>query len=99
MTYYGGTDGLGTVYSLSAGLGAFVETLPSSGKVGAKVIILGTSLTGATSVTFDGTAATFKVVSSSEITTTVPAGAKTGIVQVTTSAGTLSSNVVFVVTD
>ena len=27
----------------------------------------------------------------------VPAGAKTGIVQVTTSAGTLSSNVVFVV--
>jgi uncharacterized repeat protein (TIGR03803 family) len=98
-TYYGGTDGLGTVYSLSAGLGAFVETLPTAGKVGAKVTILGTSLTGATSVSFDGTAATFKVVSSSEITTTVPTGAKTGIVQVTTSGGTLSSNVVFVVTD
>ena len=98
-TYYGGTDGLGTVYSLSAGLGAFVETLPTGGKVGAKVTILGTSLTGATSVSFDGTAATFKVVSSTEITTTVPPGAKTGVVQVTTSAGTLSSNVVFVVTN
>ena len=98
-TYYGGTDGLGTVYSLSAGLGAFVETLPTAGKVGAKVTILGTSLTGATSVSFDGTAATFKVVSSTEITTTVPPGAKTGVVQVTTSAGTLSSNVVFVVTN
>jgi uncharacterized protein (TIGR03437 family) len=58
---------------------------------------LGTSLKGATSVTFDGTAATFKVVSNTEISTTVPAGAKTGTVQVTTSGGTLSSNVVFVV--
>lgn len=99
MTYYGGTDGLGTVYSLSVGLGPFVETLPTSGIVGAKVIILGTSLTSATNVTFDGTAATFKVVSSSEISTTVPAGAKSGIVQVTTSAGGLSSNVVFVVSN
>jgi uncharacterized repeat protein (TIGR03803 family) len=98
LTYYGGTDGLGTVFSLSVGLGAFVETLPTSGKVGAKVIILGTNLTGATSVSFDGTAATFKVVSSSEITTTVPAGAKTGLVTVKTPAGTLSSNLVFVVT-
>jgi uncharacterized repeat protein (TIGR03803 family) len=99
LTYYGGTDGLGTVFSLSTGLGAFVEALPTSGKVGAKVTILGTSLKGATSVTFDGTAATFKVVSNTEISTTVPAGAKTGTVQVTTSGGTLSSNVVFVVTN
>jgi uncharacterized repeat protein (TIGR03803 family) len=99
MTYYGGTDGLGTVYSLSTGLGPFVETLPTAGKVGVKVTILGTNLKGATSVTFDGTAATFKVISNTEISTMVPAGAKTGIVQVTTSAGTLSSNVAFVVTN
>jgi hypothetical protein len=38
-----------------------VETLPTSGKVGAAVIILGTSLTGATSVSFNGKAATFTV--------------------------------------
>jgi len=42
--------------------------------VGAAVNILGTDLTGSTSFTFNGTAATFTVKSSFEITTTVPAG-------------------------
>jgi uncharacterized protein (TIGR03437 family) len=41
-------------------------------------------LTGATSVTFNGTPATFTVVSATEITTTVPAGATTGEVQAIT---------------
>ena len=61
----GGANGnCGTVFSLSVGLGPFVETQPTSGKVGAAVKILGTDLTGATSVTFNGTAAAFTVVSS-----------------------------------
>jgi uncharacterized repeat protein (TIGR03803 family) len=90
--------GCGTVFSLAVGLGLFVKTLPTSGEVGAAVIILGTDLTGATSVTFDGTAAAFTVVSSSEITTTVPSGAGTGEVQVTTPKGALISNVNFRVT-
>ncbi len=63
-----GTCG-GVVFSLDMGLGPFVKTLPTSGKVKAKVKILGTDLTGATSVTFNGTPAIFKVASSSEITT------------------------------
>jgi large repetitive protein len=83
------------VFAVSAGLGPFVETNPTSGNVGAAITILGTSLTGATSVTFNGIAATFTVVSSSEITTTVPTGATTGTVQVVTPSGTLSSNVPF----
>jgi uncharacterized repeat protein (TIGR03803 family) len=91
----GGTGGYGTVFSLSVGLGPFVETQPTSGKVGAAVEILGSDLTDATSVTFNGTAAPFKVVSSSQITTDVPAGATTGKVQVVTPSGTLSSNVPF----
>jgi uncharacterized protein (TIGR03437 family) len=74
-----------------------VETLPASGKLGASVKILGTSLKGATGVTFNGTAATFTVVSASEITTTVPAGATTGTVEVTTPSITLSSNVAFTI--
>jgi hypothetical protein len=37
----------------------------------------------------------FTVVSASEITTTVPAGATTGTVQVVTPVGTLSSNNVY----
>jgi uncharacterized repeat protein (TIGR03803 family) len=98
VTSAGGSAGLGTVFSLSTGLGAFVETLPNSGAVGASIIILGTKLTGATSVSFNGVAATtFKVKSSSEITATVPNGATTGPVVVTTPGGTLTSNVNFTV--
>jgi uncharacterized repeat protein (TIGR03803 family) len=85
----------GEILQLTAGLGPFVETVPISGKIGSKVVILGTSLTGATAVSFDGKAATFSVVSPSEITTTVPTGATTGIVQVTTAKGTVSSIVAF----
>lgn len=59
----------GAVFSESVGLGQFVKTLPTSGKVGSTVQILGTNLTGATSVSFNGTAATFTVASASLITT------------------------------
>jgi uncharacterized repeat protein (TIGR03803 family) len=97
-TFQGGANGDGTVFSLSVGLGPFVETQPTSGKVGAEVKILGTDLTGATSVTFNGTAAAFKVVAKSLITTTVPSGATTGTVDVKTAKNTLKSNVVFRVT-
>jgi uncharacterized repeat protein (TIGR03803 family) len=85
----------GTVFSLSLGLGPFVKTLTTSGDVGAIVIILGTNLAGATGVTFNGTTADFTVVSSSEITATVPSGATTGLVSVTTPGGVLNSNQLF----
>jgi uncharacterized repeat protein (TIGR03803 family) len=89
--HYG--EGYGTVFSLRIGLGPFVKTQPISGRVGALVKILGTNLTGATSVTFNGTAAAFAVNSTgTAISTTVPAGATTGPVQVVTPGGTLSSN-------
>ena len=91
----GGVNNDGAVFSLSTGLGPFVETSPTSGPVGFVVKILGTDLTGATSVTFNGTAATFTVVSASLIVTTVPSGATTGTVQVVTPTGTLSSNLPF----
>jgi uncharacterized repeat protein (TIGR03803 family) len=97
-TLFGGSGADGTVFSLATGLHAFVEAQPTSAKVGTKVIILGTKLKGTTAVSFNGTAATFTVVSASEITTTVPAGATTGKVKVTTLGGTLSSYVAFRVT-
>jgi uncharacterized repeat protein (TIGR03803 family) len=102
-TYAGGSStacpyGCGTVFSLSVGLGPFVEPLPNSGQVGAAIRILGTDLTGTTSVTFNGTAAKFTVVSKSEIKTNVPSGATTGTVEVKTTKNTLNSNVVFRVT-
>jgi uncharacterized repeat protein (TIGR03803 family) len=90
-----GPGGYGTVFSLNEDLGPFVEINPASGRVGAPVIILGNNLTVATQVSFDGTPAAFTVVSSTEIQTTVPAGAKTGVVEVTMPTTTLKSNVVF----
>jgi uncharacterized repeat protein (TIGR03803 family) len=94
-TAHAGAGGAGTVFGLSVGLGPFVETQPPSGKVGAPVKILGTNLTGATSVTFNGTAAVFTIVKRSLIIVSVPVGATTGTVQVVTPGGTLSSNVPF----
>jgi uncharacterized repeat protein (TIGR03803 family) len=95
-TYEGGANGAGTIFSLATGLAPFVGITPTSGKVGTKVIILGTNLKGATAVSFNESAATFKVVSKSEITTTVPTGATSGTVTVTTLGGTtLNSSVEF----
>jgi uncharacterized repeat protein (TIGR03803 family) len=50
----------GSVYEFSIGLKAFVKTLPTSATVGSSITILGTDLTGATRVTFNGTEARFK---------------------------------------
>jgi uncharacterized repeat protein (TIGR03803 family) len=86
----------GTVFSLSLGLGPFVKSVPDAGAVGSAVKILGTNLTGASAVTFNGTPATFTVNSTgTAISTTVPTGAATGTVAVVTPGGTLSSNVHF----
>ncbi|HLW84561.1 MAG TPA: Ig-like domain repeat protein [Candidatus Sulfotelmatobacter sp.] len=98
---YGGSNpdcSSGTVFSLSVGLGPFVETVPTYGPSATAVMILGSDLTGATSVSFNGTAATFTVASATLITTTVPAGATTGRVTVVTpSSGTLTSNLPFTI--
>ena len=94
-TVYGGSSRVGTAFSLNMGLPAFVQTVPVGGKQGRSVIILGTDLTGATNVTFNGVAAAFTIESGTAIKATVPAGAATGPVQVVTPGGTLTSNVSF----
>jgi uncharacterized repeat protein (TIGR03803 family) len=90
-----GTWGCGTLFALDIGLRPFVKTIPASGKIGARVIVLGNDLTEASSVTFNGTEATFKVLSDSVLTAIVPAGATTGEVEVTLPNGILKSNSVF----
>jgi len=99
-TEFGGTSlacaySCGTVYTLLTGLGPFVETQPSFGAVGAQINILGSRLSDTTTVSFDGTPAFFKIISSTEIQAIVPAGATTGPVTVTVHSKTLNSNVNF----
>ncbi|MDQ6799760.1 MAG: hypothetical protein M3041_02880, partial [Acidobacteriota bacterium] len=61
---------------------------PAAGPVGTSISVNGSNLTGATSLRFNGTAATFVVNSITQISTTVPLGATSGPVTVTTPGGT-----------
>ena len=73
---------------------------PTTGPVGTSVVINGSNLTGATLVRFNGVSATPFTVNSTgtQITTTVPTGATSGLIQVVTSAGTATSATSFTVT-
>lgn len=71
---------------------------PANGPVGTSVTITGVSFTGATSVSFNGTAASYTVNSSTSITAVVPVGATTGQITVVTPCGTAVSTGVFTVT-
>jgi uncharacterized repeat protein (TIGR03803 family) len=96
---FSGCPSVATIFSLSVGLDPFVETRPASGKTGTKVVILGNNLSQASSVSFNGVEATFEVVSDTEIAATVPAGATSGMVKVTTPSAELNSNVAFQVVE
>lgn len=94
-THGGGTDSQGTVFTLDVGLNPFVAFVRSYGKVGQTCGILGQGFTGATGVSFNGTAASFTVVSDTFIRATVPTGASTGYVIVSAPNSLLTSNVTF----
>jgi uncharacterized repeat protein (TIGR03803 family) len=99
-TFYGTTYGggnsscqdCGTIFSLSVGLGPFIALDRIVGKVGQVCGILGQGFTGTTSVSIRGIPANFEVVSDTFLKATIPAGATTGYVTVTTPTGTLTSN-------
>ena len=64
---------------------------PGSGGVHSNVTLTGVNFTGASRVRVNGTDAAFAVVSNTTLTFTVPSGATTGTVQVTTPAGVATS--------
>jgi uncharacterized repeat protein (TIGR03803 family) len=89
----------GVFYSLNIGAVPFASLVSASGKVGKTVGILGQGFTKkTTSVSFAGTAGTLTYYSATYIAATVPSGATTGSVIVTTPSGKLTSNKVFRVT-
>lgn len=70
---------------------------PVSGLVGISVTITGTGLKQTTKVTFGGMPATFVAKSNTLVTATVPSGAVTGKIDVTTPAGSAVSSAIFTV--
>jgi uncharacterized repeat protein (TIGR03803 family) len=100
--FYGNTNGnsLGgsVFYSFDVGLKPLVNLVTWSAKVGKLVEILGQGFTGTTAVSFNGVKASFSNISDTYMTATVPAGALTGPVTVTTFTNTLKSNRAFLVT-
>ncbi len=72
---------------LSAPVPAISRLAPLKAAPGATVTITGANLGAATSVTFQGVPAKFKIVSSTKLTLTVPVKAKTGPLTVTSPAG------------
>ena len=70
---------------------------PTIGGQGTAVTITGTGFTGATAMKFNGMTATFNVTDASHIATTVPSGATTGTLSVTTPGGTATSSGTFTV--
>ena len=70
---------------------------PSGGFPGTVVTINGMHFAKTTAVTFNGSSATFNVVSQTQVKATVPAGATTGLIDVVTPYGTAESPSAFVV--
>jgi uncharacterized repeat protein (TIGR03803 family) len=97
MTERGGTPGKGGIYSFDDGIVPFISLPISIGPVGKIVGILGSGFSGATNVMFNGTPASFHVVSDTYMTATVPSG-ETGFLRVTTASGSLISKNIFRVT-
>jgi hypothetical protein len=72
---------------------------PTSGKVGSSVVIAGSGLIHAATITVGGVKVTaFTVNSDKQVTFTVPTGAKTGKVVLTTAGGKATSGAVYTVT-
>src|SRR4051794_3144587 len=89
VTTPGGTASNGTFTVASAPTVAGFS--PTAGSIGVTVVISGTGFTGATAVTFNGTSAAYNVDNDTQITASVPSGATSGQIAVTTGSGTGTS--------
>ena len=96
ISYIGGNgnDVTLTVYNLPS----VTSFNPTTGKTGTSVVITGSDFTNVSQVSFNGTVQpTYTVNSPTQITTTVPSGAITGTISITTIAGTVTSTNSFTV--
>jgi hypothetical protein len=100
VTTPGGTGTSGTNFTVNPSPAPTISSFnPTSGPIGTSVTISGAGFTGASQVSFGGAAAkTYSVDSDSQIAATVPLGAATGTISVTTPGGTGTSSDPFTVT-
>jgi hypothetical protein len=95
----GGTAASTESFQVTAGSGPAITGMdPKSGPVGTRVTLTGTELGGTKSVSFNGVAAAFEVLSPTSVRATVPPGATTGRIRLTAPAGTAGSPEPFTVT-
>ncbi len=97
VTTSGGTATSATNFTVTSAAPKISSFSPTSGRTGTAVTITGTAFTGATAVRFGGVGASFAVNSATQISVTVPVGAVTGKISVTTPAGTGTSATTFTV--
>ncbi len=96
----GGLYGFGTIFSLDLGLPKpkpFVSLFsPTTGATGQPILLWGRNLLGATSVRFNGVAASPIAVNSTQaVSVAVPAGATSGPITITTPNGTFTTTTSF----
>ncbi|MGH2668129.1 MAG: IPT/TIG domain-containing protein [bacterium] len=97
VTTPGGTATSAANFTVTSPAPMITSFSPTSGRTGTAVRITGTAFSGATAVRFGGVRASFVVNSATQITATVPVGAVTGKISVTTPGGTGTSATQFTV--
>ncbi|MGI4760329.1 MAG: IPT/TIG domain-containing protein [Janthinobacterium lividum] len=94
----GGGTSPGVSFTVVTPAPTLASFTPDSGPVGTLVTVTGTDLTGATALTLNGIpVAIYTVLNASSLTFTVPVGATSGLVSVTTPGGTATSATAFTV--
>jgi YD repeat-containing protein len=97
-------DAVGNILSITrvaAGQVSIIQFSPKSGPIGSSVTVQGTGFSATASqdtVKFNGTSATVTTATTSQLQVTVPAGATSGTISVTSPNGTATSAATFTVT-
>jgi YD repeat-containing protein len=99
--HYDAVGNLTSISRQSSALVSIIDFNPATGTAGTVVTISGTGFDatpGANTVTFNGTAAVISSASPIGLVATVPPGASTGVIAVTSPAGSAASSAPFTVT-
>ncbi|RZK32826.1 MAG: T9SS type A sorting domain-containing protein, partial [Hymenobacter sp.] len=97
VTTPGGTATSATAFTVLSSVPVVSSFVPMTGVAGTVVTLTGTNLSGASTVRFNGTVASFTITNTTTITAVVPIGATTGSINVMTAGGTGTSQGTFTV--